>query len=109
MADWDGKTERREPVTMYPGQELPQGAHGWHIKKEVTLGLILGLVINLVTIVGAYYTLVGRQDLQQAEIGNLHQQDSRIREDQIDSNRQTREQFKELSIKIDKLIERAMK
>lgn len=108
--DWDGKTERRAPATEIPCD--PGDIHvptGWHIKQEVIVALIGGFLVNLVLVIGAYYNLVGRQDLQQDRMNNLASSDARLHEEQQESMRLNREQFKELSAKIDRLIERGMK
>lgn len=109
--DWDGKTERRAPVTEIQGDptNIVINPGAWHIKQEVILALICGFIGNLVVAVGLYYNIVGRQDLQQADLNSLHQNDIRFHDELAESVRLMREQYHELSGKMDRLIERGMK
>ena len=68
----------------------------WHLKKEVSISVILALLVYLITFVVYIVRFEGRLDLYQADLAVLHQTDGRITGDIQSSVAVLREDIKEL-------------
>lgn len=94
--------ERRAP------QEAP-----WHLKKEISLGLIFAVVFQVIAFVTFLDKLNGRIDLlaqqQQMDSLSLHATDARMSQDFQQSIGELKDSIKELNRKMDRLIERGNK
>ncbi len=97
QADWNGVNRR---------EEAPQG---WHLKKEVNLTIIISVIGIAITAVMGYADLKRDVALIQADNLVLHSIDARmlseVREDRV----VIRENFKDISLKLDRLVERERK
>lgn len=92
--------ERRSP---------PPVAEGWHLKKEVPLGIILTVVVQVIAFI--FFLANIREDIAliKADQVVLHQRDSQMSQDLQQSVTSLREDIKELNRKMDRILERGAK
>lgn len=87
----------------------PPEPHGWHLKKEVNVSIIISLVGVAIACVTAYNDLKKDIELIKADTAELHQRDNQINTDMRDALRTMQEQFQRMDAKLDRLIERGQK
>jgi hypothetical protein len=104
----NSELERRESE-----RRIPQPADGWHLDKKVPIGLIIGMVAQVV--VGAWWVTSQlaeqRKDIEliKADVIVLHQRDNQSVESLREAMRVMQDQFQRLDGKLDRLIERSSK
>lgn len=85
----------------------------WHLKKEISLGLIIAIIIQIVAFVSFLDKMNGRMDLlaerQALDSAALHAADTRMAADFQVTVSELKESIKELNRKMDRLIERGNK
>lgn len=94
-SDWDGHNRREaEPL-------------GWHLKKEVNLSIIMTMIT--LTLAGFLGFADLKRDVELLKAGALvlHDRDTKQETDIKEALSQVREQYKELSNKLDRVIERS--
>ena len=69
---------------------------GWHMKKEVSVWLIIVVLAHIIVVVMYFMRIEGRLDLVQADQVVLHQTDGRMTGDITSSVAVLREDIKEL-------------
>lgn len=99
--------ERRAPQTQYPGEQEPM--QHWTVDKKIPLGLIFAMLMQIGAAVWFFADIKKDVELLKADNVVLHAQDARNYSDMSEAMRQVREQFKELTTKLDRLIERGQK
>jgi hypothetical protein len=104
----NSELERRESERRVPLIE-----DGWHLDKKVPIGLIIGMVAQVV--VGAWWVTAQlaeqRKDIEliKADVIVLHQRDNQSVESLREAMRVMQDQFQRLDGKLDRLIERSSK
>ena len=73
-----------------------QSPQSWHLKKEVSVGLVVAMVFHVVVVVMYITRIEGRVDVIQADTVFLHQTDSRMTSDIQTSVSVLREDIKDL-------------
>jgi hypothetical protein len=94
-SDWDGHNRREaEPL-------------GWHLKKEVNLSIIMTMIT--LTLAGFWGFADLKRDVELLKAGALvlHDRDTKQETEIKEALSQVREQYKELSNKLDRVIERS--
>ena len=98
--------DRRAPLE-------PTQDNGWHLDKKVPIGLIIGMVAQVV--IGAWWVTSQlaeqRKDIEliKADVIVLHQRDNQSTDSLREAMRLMQEQFSRLDAKLDRLIERGTK
>ena len=82
---------------------------GWHLKKEVNLSIILAMLGLAITGFWGFADLKKDIELLKANAVVLHDRDNKAELDMHDAMAQVRDQYKELSAKLDRVIERGQK
>lgn len=87
----------------------PPPPQGWHLKKEVNLSIIISVIGIAVACITGYTDLKKDIELIKADTAVLHQRDTQQGQDLRESMALVREQYKEISERLQRLIERAQK
>jgi hypothetical protein len=99
-------------MTDYTTPENNRRAHtpmGWHVTREVSLGLILAAILQAAALLGAYYKIVSDVELLKADVSTLHLRDNKVEADLRETISLMRDQFVRMESKLDRLIERGRK
>jgi hypothetical protein len=90
----------------HENRRLPEG---WHLDKKVPLSLIFAMIAQVVVVVWAVAGIKSDVDLLKADNLVLHQRDSQQAADIKDTLTQLREQYKDISDRLNRLIEKGSK
>lgn len=82
---------------------------GWHLKKEISVSVIISVVATAAAGLFAYTDLKRDIALLQADALSLHQSDTRMQDNNQDTLKSIDAQYQRLDSKLDRLIERQMK
>jgi lipid II:glycine glycyltransferase (peptidoglycan interpeptide bridge formation enzyme) len=81
----------------------------WHLDKKIPIGLIFAILTQFAMVIMAYTDLRKDIELLKQDAAVLHQRDTQQASDMKEAMAQVRDQFKSLSEKLDRLIERGAK
>jgi hypothetical protein len=87
-------------------RSAPQEPAGWHLKKEVNLSIIISVIGIAIACVTAYTDLKKDIELIKADTLVLHQRDTQQGQDLREAMALVREQYREISDRLQRLIER---
>ncbi len=82
---------------------------GWHLDKKVPVSIILTMLCLALTGFWGFADLKKDVELLKASTQTLHERDNKQESDIHDALAQIREQYRDLSIKLDRLVERGHK
>jgi len=84
----------------------PPERHGWHLKKEVNLSIIISLVMVGFACIAGYFDLKRDIELLKSDTVMLRQIDARLEADSQRAIRDLQMHLERMEAKLDRLIER---
>lgn len=97
---------RNKPDEYAEGERRAPEPLGWHLDKKVPVSIILTMLGLSISGFLAFADLKRDVELLKAGAAVLHERDNKTESDIRDALAQVREQYRELSAKLDRVIER---
>lgn len=90
-------------------EQRKQVPESWHLKKEVNISMLLGLLGLAVGIIASYYDTKRDIALLQADNAVLHQRSGQQASDLKEAIAMLQTQYRQMDGKLDRLIERSLR